>query len=662
MSQNPKAIALVAIVVAVICIAAAVAIMGKDDPHAVKYHLDGGEFVGDHPGKYEPGVVLEVPSPIKHGYSFHGWYTDEDLTVRFDGSTEGLEGPLNLYAEWSDLISGSWVLYDISGTRDAGMNSYTMEGNTKTFFGYYSEARGAYNMMDIGAAIIHYTELGKDWLDIIADSHWKSELGGMRIIGHETIPTAAGDRDCEVMEEVVALGDTWTYWIADGWVPYKMVHTVSGLDEWSSTKTVTIFIYTDKGYDPMSKECDLEVIPGDGVKVSGNQGTYERGSIVLLTASEDSQKKGFGGWYDDGMNLLCEDPTYMFEITSDTKIYALNMLGWDSELEPGSEADLEDMMGTDADRYIITNRDTGAEATSEDGKYVFAEGGFYSVMAYDGDAAIEIYNILVDGDLKRVFEWDYGGESYSMELSLDYTDVTYARSYYEPDKRRADRPDHVIDRTFVTMSYTDPHMAPYTEQAADLLISMYTKGHGTADEYGLLDFILVFTQNIEYQEDERYTGYSEYWKFPLETLCDQGGDCEDTAILFVALAHVCAEKLGLDYKLAIQLLPQHAGGAVLLDDPEGYDTNPYGYIFAETTATDYDLGEIPGKVEEAFLEEKYYSGVSVTVEIDRTGSCPLNAAHLRLCIISWNSRSPSSMSPCWVRSMRVNRGTGGEIL
>jgi len=128
----------------------------------------------------------------------------------------------------------------------------------------------------------------------------------------------------------------------------------------------------------------------------------------------------------------------------------------------------------------------------------------------------------------------------------------------------------------------------------------------------------VFTQNIEYQEDERYTGYSEYWKFPLETLCDQGGDCEDTAILFVALAHVCADKLGLDYKLAIQLLPQHAGGAVLLDDPEGYDTNPYGYIFAETTATGYDLGDVPGKVEDEFLEEKYYSSVSVTIEIERT--------------------------------------------
>lgn len=619
MSQNPKAIALVAIVVAVICIAAAVIVMGKEDPNAVKYHLDGGEFVDDHPGRYVPGETLVVPSPVKHGYSFHGWYRDSGLTDRFDGSTDGLEGPLNLYAEWSDLISGNWVVYDIDGARDAGMESYTKHGSVKMVFGYYSEGRGAYDVMEIGSAILDYTELGKSEVDIILDPHRMSELGSMEPMGQETIQTADGDKSCDIMEETAAPGDVWRYWIADGWVPYKIEHAVSIADP--ASEAVAVYRYKERGFEPLPAECHLETIPGDGVEVSGNEGTYTIGSVVLLSVS-DSQGKGFGGWYDGKMNLLGMESTLRFEITGDTTVYALNALGWDSHLGAGAVADLGELMGIDADHYAIENKSTGVRDISETGDYVFFEGGDYSVTAYVDDAAAEIYHILVDGSAQRLFEWRYGGESYKLEFLLDYADVEYAKAYYDPDDRRADRPDHIRDKTFVTLSYTDPRMAPYTQQAADSLISLYTSGHGTVDQYDFLNFLLAFAQNVEYQDDERYTGYSEYWKFPLETLYDQGGDCEDTAILFVALAHQCCDKLGFDCSLAIQILPQHAGGAVMLDDSKGYDENPYGYIFGETTATDYDLGEIPGKVEEAFLEEKYYSGVSVTVEIDRTGSLP----------------------------------------
>jgi hypothetical protein len=46
-----------------------------------------------------------------------------------------------------------------------------------------------------------------------------------------------------------------------------------------------------------------------------------------------------------------------------------------------------------------------------------------------------------------------------------------------------------------------------------------------------------------------------------------------------------------------------------------YDKNPDGFIYGETTATGYDLGDIPGKVKDYFLDAKYYPSVSTTVEI-----------------------------------------------
>jgi len=614
---NSRTISIIAIVaVAVVCIvAAALILMNKENPNAVKYHLDGGEFVDDYPKRYDPGVVLEVPNPVKHGYVFHGWYTDDGFVNRFDGSTSGIEGALNLYAQWGDVKTGNWMMYDIYGTRDAGMESYVTEGMEKLWIGYYSESRGAYNVFGTGMVTIDYTELGKSGFKILMDSYWMPEMGSFKKVGQETIPTVEGDKVCDVMEVTIALGETWKYWVSDSLIPYKLVHYVSSADPGSVSETETIYTLREKGFEPYPTECKVDVIEGGGIKVSGNKGTYEIGSLILLTAEADKEKK-FGGWYDGDMNLLGTEPTLKYEITGDMTIYALNDQRYDSELEPGTEVDLKDVLDTDADWFLIENDDTGDKARTDDGKFTFHEGGYFTVKAYVDEEVKKIFHVTVSGIVTRELSWNYDGHSYSLRLQMDYRDVEYARTYYSPDERRADRPDHVRDKTFVTMSYTDAHMAPYTEHAVDSLISSYRSSHGTVDEYDFLNFLLVFTQNIEYQEDAEYTGYDEYWKFPLETLYDQGGDCEDTSLLFLALAHECSDKLGFENRIALQILPQHAAAAVIISDMEGYDVNPYGFIFGETTATGYDLGDIPSKVRDEFLDKKYYSGLSATVEID----------------------------------------------
>ena len=615
--MNSRTISIIAIVaVAVVCIvAAALILMNKEDPNAVKYHLDGGEFVDNYPKKYEPGIILEVPNPVKHGYAFDGWYTDDDFVNRFNGSTAGIEGALNLYAQWGDVRSGNWMTYDIYGTRNAGMESYVMEGGEKLWIGYYSESRGAYNVFGTGSVSIDYTELDKGDFKILLESYWMPELGSFKKTGQETIPTIEGDKICDVMEATVAVGDTWKYWISDVWIPYKIVHHISSADPGSVSDTEIAYQLTEKGFEPISTECNVTVVEGDGIKVNGNEGIYDIGSLILLTA-ETEEKKGFSGWYDENMNLLGTEPTLRYEITCDVTIYALNSREYDSIVEPNKEVDLKDVLGTDGDYFIIENADTGDKAKTDDGIYTFIEGGCYLVKSYDDGKIKKIFRIMVSGDAVREFSWDYAGKSYSLVLLVDYKDVEYARAYYAPEDRRSDRPDHIRDRTFVTMSYTDAHMAPYTEKAVDSLISSYRSTHDTIDEYDFLNFLLVFTQNIDYQEDAEYTGYDEYWKFPLETLYDQGGDCEDTSLLFLALAHECCDELGFGSRLALQILPQHAAAAVIIADMKDYDENPKGFIFGETTATGYDLGEIPGKVRNEFLEEKYYSGLSVTVEIE----------------------------------------------
>ena len=101
-----------------------------------------------------------------------------------------------------------------------------------------------------------------------------------------------------------------------------------------------------------------------------------------------------------------------------------------------------------------------------------------------------------------------------------------------------------------------------------------------------------------YEDDSVYMGYEEYWKFPLETLYDHGGDCEDTSILLASLT----EAMGYDASLL--LFPGHMATGIHIDgdypDLDGFylrsDPDTV-YYYCETTSTGYMVGQIPSSVD-----------------------------------------------------------------
>lgn len=509
--------------------------------------------------------------------------------------------------------SGNWIKYDVAGENDEGMRSYTENGSITMTYLFHSREDGKYQTLEAGVFKRNYTEMGEKAIIPVAKTKWVPEFGSMEEIGTETISTAAGDKECTVYKETVKLGDTRTYWVADGWIPYKIEHKVNVAEQMATSRLSATYIYTEKGHTDKKTDATLVVVEGEGIEVSGNEGTYPLGGKAKLTADYD-EERGFGGWYDRTNKLLGQEPVLEITMTTDTEVFARNGLGWDRDLEPGTELDLEDIFDTHADEFRLTNDDTGDTTVSEDGKYVF-EPGSYTILAYEGGIPEKVFSAYVDGAVSRTFSWTYDGEEYEMTLEFDYSDVVYAKGLYTPQERTPDRPDHVRTRTFVTYSYEDERMAPYMGELVGKLIELYRQNHSEVDEYGYLDFLVRFTQEIRYQADDEYTGHNDYWKFPLETLFDSGGDCEDTSVLFVAIAHQSRDALGFGTRVAIVLMPQHACAGVMIGGSGDYDVNPDGFIYGETTATGYDLGDIPGKVRDYFLDAKYYPSVSTTVEI-----------------------------------------------
>lgn len=100
---------------------------------------------------------------------------------------------------------------------------------------------------------------------------------------------------------------------------------------------------------------------------------------------------------------------------------------------------------------------------------------------------------------------------------------------------------------------------------------------------------------IEYQYDWESAGAAEYPRYPIETLFEGQGDCEDTSILMAALL----KELG--YDVGFFELPGHLAVALRTsDDYSGgsyYEINGHRYLYIESTGSGWNIGEIPEDVQ-----------------------------------------------------------------
>ena len=102
--------------------------------------------------------------------------------------------------------------------------------------------------------------------------------------------------------------------------------------------------------------------------------------------------------------------------------------------------------------------------------------------------------------------------------------------------------------------------------------------------------VISFVQSLQYVTDIESKGQKDYIRFPLETLVDGEGDCEDLAILAAAILHE------MGYRVLLVMLPEHLSLAVDCGaDINGtyYTYNGSRYYYLEVTNTGWDIGQIP---------------------------------------------------------------------
>ena len=114
-----------------------------------------------------------------------------------------------------------------------------------------------------------------------------------------------------------------------------------------------------------------------------------------------------------------------------------------------------------------------------------------------------------------------------------------------------------------------------------------------------LTLVTSFAQHFPYRTDLESRGVEEHWRFPLETLVDGEGDCEDLTILAAAVLRRMGRSVAVLYTDDHAALAVEAPIALLQGSHVVVDGRRYYYC--ELTAAGMRIGELPESVDPARL-------------------------------------------------------------
>ncbi len=159
-----------------------------------------------------------------------------------------------------------------------------------------------------------------------------------------------------------------------------------------------------------------------------------------------------------------------------------------------------------------------------------------NVLGYQWDFYGQHFSlsIFINGTSKP--EITHEGNVWSIRMSIPYSDYSFYHRY--PAGYR-------IGDNYTYLAYFLTPNDTYMKELASMLDSIAREnGWNRLTE---ANFILSFVQNVPYVSDFKSTGFLDYYKFPIETLLERGGDCEDKSLLLATIMYI----LGYDVVLFV---------------------------------------------------------------------------------------------------------------
>ncbi|MBE0673326.1 MAG: hypothetical protein IH591_01570 [Bacteroidales bacterium] len=180
---------------------------------------------------------------------------------------------------------------------------------------------------------------------------------------------------------------------------------------------------------------------------------------------------------------------------------------------------------------------------------------------------------------EKVYKWKFEGVNYRIELPI-------RPALY--DKFR-------LQKRVDSLYWADEYVTKGICGEVRLLAQKLLQSGKLQNSYNEVAFVLAFTQSIvtyhkDPENDPRSILNGEYPKYPIETLAEEKGDCEDSAILGASILKT------MGYDSALIFLPGHCAlGIAGTDDMPGsyIEHDQKKYFYCETTASGWKIGELP---------------------------------------------------------------------
>jgi hypothetical protein len=183
--------------------------------------------------------------------------------------------------------------------------------------------------------------------------------------------------------------------------------------------------------------------------------------------------------------------------------------------------------------------------------------------------------------IEKSFSWDYEGRTWNWNLSIP--NALYNEYKSVPVSARTHNGPAGYGYLTTTEDYYMITLANKLNQTATNM------GYSSYDK---VSFVLAFVQSLQYTSDNVTEGYNEYPRFPIETLVDDGGDCEDTSILFATITII------MGYGTVYISPPNHYAVGILGNNLYGtYWEHPQDsnrtFYYCETTGNGFKIGQLP---------------------------------------------------------------------
>ena len=321
-----------------------------------------------------------------------------------------------------------------------------------------------------------------------------------------------------------------------------------------------------------------EIGAGDGVDVLDD---FAEVYLVLRVDGQDRGRMDNAGeaWSCAVGSILEVNESYRLNVDDNRRYTVFEVTMVDDDLVSNDVMDLDGTSRAGRTLNVAYDMVNGTWRGNDVGG--LADGSLDGTASSDDDDGSLRFDLETSAiDENRTYWWTFQGRPYSMQAVVpprayaEYGRMDVPRSYY------FGYTDEEVQR-FVTAD--DEIVAAIADQLRDISAS---EGF---DEVTTIDFALRFCQSMSYSYDNATMDADEYWRFPVETLYDETGDCEDTSFLFASVA----EAMG--YDAVILLLPGHAAVGIASDQGSGTYVEEGGtrYYYCETTSPGFELGELP---------------------------------------------------------------------